>query len=142
MQANFVNKSQVHHANANLDQVPQMKRQSSQPIPIKTIDQDTSYDKSPGSDSEYYDHQTWQMYHRIYEARRLRAHVIQSSARFDEYCIVKMRSLKSTMQRPSQTNKATEKEDHARRASISSISSREELEEDDLSEIFVLEMSK
>jgi hypothetical protein len=90
--SNLVNDSQVHFGDTNHHhQTSQLRRQGSPPIPIKAsataIDRDNS--RHDQVDHDYYNYLTWRMYHRIMEARRIKAY---SRHRADEYTLAKLNS--------------------------------------------------
>lgn len=88
--SSVANKNQSPIDAATPLQASQLRRQSSPPIPIQNPA--PVLENSPDSDSvgpEYYNHLTWRMYHRIVEARRIRAHIRRSSGSIDEYSIAR-----------------------------------------------------
>jgi hypothetical protein len=109
----------------NQVQVHQSKKQTSSPIPIKApTSTSTSTDNhSDTVRAQYYDRQTWGMYHRIANSRRKHAYTIQSSEHFDEYCLAQLNLLN--------VKHGEMKKTPPSQASVSSISSMDDDEEEE-----------
>lgn len=123
----------------NQVQVHQSNKQTSSPIPIKaptSTSTSTSTDNHTDSvRAQYYDQQTWGMYHRIANSRRKHAYTIQSSEHFDEYCLAQLNLLN--------VKHGEMKKTPPSQASVSSISSMDDDEEENEGNhdlVFILEV--